>query len=326
MLVLIVHRRLMMKCTYSGDIIDAFKEIYTVWCEHGEPAGLTEWNRSGYTSFPTAYDSSAIYHDCKTGHYLDTHHPWLQYTKGPNDKLVIYGVFDRVKKGGFFTRFDRNFDEDVLISYGNKYDLQIEIISGERGTPCDVVVFRGPNEKFVKAGWKDDYVKAETERQRKKLEQEEKIRIKREINWEKITPRIDRLWDSIEKAFKSTSIDTILLEANRQVRWYWEYSFEGIIPKHLKVFITSKGIHLRDHGEFFIEFEKLGYKNLETEDEILTFTMAIFCKLHELNPNNVDVKRLIWEKDFEYKDGTISLQCPYYIEPEKVDPPLKNLF
>lgn len=289
-------------------IINNYKMVYTAWCQKGKRPGITRWHQGmggrGYTSFGiSAFDKPFdIYKECERGQYVDDSRPWLYYDIG-SDTIGIYCVYKRKRIDLFFAeKYVSSVPLNAFTTYTNEHHLKAELIPGKlswhsRDTiVADVLVIKGTQIDFINAGWQVEYDRGIKEKQLKeKLAQEE---YKKGCDATRI--RILNSMSAIEKAYSSeimqimSKYDPFLLNANHisQFRgvfhsFSWDYDIysQGVLWRRL----------IGDCDERFMRFSDIGFKPIDTDEQLFAFSMAMFCHKQGINLSELDIEQVEWD-------------------------------
>ncbi len=325
--------------TTLSNLLDEYQKVYTEWCRFGMPDGIVAWRQGqgggGFARRPK--EIIDIRKCCETGKYVDTSKPWICYDKS-NNHIKIYCVHWKGNiKLLFFDALSTILPKPELMTYAQQHSLSLDIIQGRSSSEgkknADVVVLSGKHADFIKAGWENVF-QAELHKKEREAEAYHQGCID-------TRERIKAALPAIEKAFYSAAMETMVSykcgHGNSAIflsnQWCYTLYLHGVMwhnlsgasyydPTHDYSYMPSQ----RFDGSWFMPFSKIGFDDLQTEEQLFCFAAAMFCRKNGISPAELNADNIIWICKIEstYKGTTIN--NPRFKPKEEPTKPLKPIF
>lgn len=308
-------------------ILQEYKSLYSAWCRFGNPIGIVRWHQgrggSGYTTQPN--ETVDITQCCEEGKYVDTSKPWLYYDK-TNDVVTIYSVhYKSHSEVLLFNVSKSSFPKHDLARFAGENSLSLNILLGRRPfehskkKDVEVAVLQGKHSTFVAAGWERAI---QDEKQKKEQEY-----VAYQQGCVETARRITESVSMIEKAYNSAAMKAVESYTHSYADSSgvffskdWDYTLytQGIMWHKLKRSIID--------GSWFMPFSEIGYANLETDEQLFCFSVAMFCRKQGMPPADLDVAKVVWNCEIKTNHNGKFINNPR-IKPEaKKEQPLQAIF
>ena len=308
-------------------MLQEYQRLYTAWCKFGNPCGIVRWiagrGGSGYTTQPSK--TVDITQCCEEGKYIDTLKPWLHYDK-TTDVVTIYSVhYKSHSEVLLFNVSKSSFPKHELIRYANENSLRMDVLLGRRPfehskkKDVEIAVLQGPHSVFIAAGWEK-----EIQDEVRKREQEIAAYQTRCVETSR---RITESISMIESAYNSAAMKAVesythSCADNSGVFFssHWDYTLytHGVMWHKLKRSITE--------ASWFMPFSKIGFANLETDEQLFCFSAAMFCRKQGIPPADLDVTNIAWNCQIKADHNGTFINNPRLMPESTEEPPLQAIF